>query len=79
MPEIVREGIYKETLKNKIFPRLKKTLQKYDNLEWFDVEKLIPDSDEFFLDKMHFTRKGNIFFSNLISKKIINLEINDTK
>tara|TARA_B100000965_G_scaffold181469_1_gene151434 strand:- start:1555 stop:2661 length:1107 start_codon:yes stop_codon:yes gene_type:complete len=71
IPEIVREGVYKETLESKIYPAMKNIVNNYDNCDWFEVKDLIPDSSDYFLDKMHFSLEGNKLFSTIIANKII--------
>lgn len=71
IPEIVTEGIYRDILKNDIYPIFEKKLSLKDNVQIFDIDPLIPKSKEFFIDKMHFTKKGNEFFADILSKKII--------
>ena len=78
IPEIVKEGIYRETLIRKLYPSIRNIIEDDDNAEWFDIDKMIPNTDEFFLDKMHFSKEGNKLFSKLISKKILELKINKT-
>lgn len=71
IPEVVTEGVYRDLLNNEIYPNFKKKIQHKENVKVFDIDPLIPKSSEFFLDKMHFTKKGNEFFSEILSKKII--------
>ncbi len=75
IPEIVREGIYKVTLENKIYPLMKNIISEYENCDWFDVKKLIPDNEVYFLDKMHFSQEGNKLFSTIIANKIIETKL----
>ena len=71
IPEIVIDGIYRDVLIKNLFPKLNKNLIKYDNLEWFDIDKVMPKTKDIFWDKMHFTIKGNRIFADIISKKIL--------
>lgn len=71
VPEIVTDGIYRDILTKKIYPNLEDKLKLNRNLELFNIDPLIPKSKEFFWDKMHFTKKGNQLFSDLLSKKIL--------
>ena len=72
IPEIVIDGIYRDLLNDKLYPQIKKELAKYKNLDWYDIDKVIPKNNEYFWDKMHFTKKGNLIFSDLVASKIIN-------
>jgi lysophospholipase L1-like esterase len=71
IPEIVKEGVYRDTLIKDFFPTLKTSLSKHKNLHWFDVDKQIPYNSEYFWDKMHFTIGGNKLFSEILYNKII--------
>ena len=66
IPEIVIDGIYRELLINKIFPEIKKVLVKYDHLEWMDIDSVMPKSKNYFWDKMHFTKEGNLILMSSI-------------
>ena len=71
IPEIVTEGIYRDLLFQNLYPTLLQSLEKEDNVKIFDVDSLMPKNNNYFSDKMHFTRKGNKTFAEILSNKII--------
>ena len=72
IPEIVHGGEYEKILEKDLFPNVKKLINNYNNIMWFDLKSAMPFNDENFIDKMHFSKKGNILFSNLIFQYIKN-------
>jgi len=70
IPEILREPEYVKALKNKIYPKLKKIITKYENVSWHELEEYMPYEKEYFWDHMHFTKEGHELFANVIEKKI---------
>lgn len=77
IPEIVLDGPYWHALNKYIYPNLKDSFEKDPNIKWFSVrDKLIKEENNF-IDKMHFSKKGNKKFADLITNKIkeINLSV----
>lgn len=71
IPEIINDESYKPILK-KIYDKLNNNFTDYDDVQWFDIEKVINNNPNYFLDKMHFSISGNEAFSSIISEKIFN-------
>jgi len=70
IPEIVHGGDYEMILEKTIYPEINKISKKYKNIKWFDLKQSIPFNNEHFVDKMHFSKKGNLVFGTLLSKFI---------
>ena len=79
IPEIVNDNVYREILGKKIFPKLKTSLVNFNSVHWFSMDELIPKNKNFFLDKMHFTKKGNKIFSKLLSDEIYHHYLSENK
>ena len=73
IPEIVLEGPYSEVLEKIIYPQLKKNLEHDESVEWISLRETMIREEGNFLDKMHFTKKGNKKFGDLISKEVIKM------
>ena len=71
IPEIVLDKLYSEKLEilNK---KLKNNFINNNIVEWFDVRNILKNQKDIFLDKMHFSKKGNEVFSNILAEKIKN-------
>ncbi len=78
IPEIVLEGPYKKILEEKIYPEVKNNIiKKFDNANYFDLSDLLKNDNSNFIDKMHFTEKGNDLFANILKKKILEIFNNE--
>ena len=74
IPEIVLEGPYKNILETKIYPEVKNNLiNNFKDIHFVDLKDLLSNDKNNFLDKMHFSKQGNIIFSSLIKKKILEI------
>tara|TARA_Y100000590_G_C15748081_1_gene1023043 strand:+ start:8795 stop:9880 length:1086 start_codon:yes stop_codon:yes gene_type:complete len=72
VPELVFDKEYSTVLREKIFPKIKKISEKYQNVEYFDLYNVMQFNSEYFIDKMHFTESGCEIFSEILKTKIIN-------
>lgn len=70
IPEIVREGEYAAVLYRQVYKLLPEITHKYNNAFLFDIKNLMPETDEFFADKMHFNKKGSGVFSEILADYI---------
>jgi hypothetical protein len=76
IPEIVRNVETDESALcyvnalDKIYGRVPPVIKKYPNASFFDARGLIPDSDRYFFDKMHFNKDGCELFSDLLARYI---------
>lgn len=70
IPEIVIEGPYKKLLENKIYPNVKKMIDDYNNVEFYNINSFVEKNKINFLDKMHFTIAGNKLISEIIYNKL---------
>lgn len=68
IPEIVREGPYVPILE-KVYKRAAEVIHKYDNAFFSDLRKSIPDSDEYFLSRMHLSKKGCERFAEAVAEE----------
>ena len=69
IPEIVRSGDYAELL-DSLYNEIYKISKGYDHVNWFNIKELFPDSDRYFLDKMHFSKDGCDLFAELLARHI---------
>jgi hypothetical protein len=69
IPEIVRSGEYVEVL-DSLYNDLYKITKEFDHVNWFNIKKVYPDLDRYFLDKMHFSKEGCDLFAELLSRHI---------
>lgn len=69
IPEVVRGGEY-ATILDKIYQLIPDIICKYNNAILFDIKGLIPDSDQYFVDKMHLNEKGCELFAEVLARHI---------
>jgi len=75
IPEIVREGEYRATLYKGVYNRISQIIRQCDNVDLFEIRGRIPETEEFFTDKMHFNDRGCSTFAERIAEEIFK---NDT-
>ena len=74
IPEILQDGAYKNFLKEKIYPVVKNNLsKKYKNVRYVEYFEEIERDTSNFVDKMHFSKKGNNFFANILLNKVLEI------
>lgn len=69
IPEIIRGSPYADKME-KIYPYILDTIHKYEHGEFLDIRPLMPTSDEYFQDKLHFTEQGCEAFAKIVAEKI---------
>jgi len=69
IPEIVRSSEYKNIL-DSLYQDIFKITEEFDHVNWFNIKEFYPDSDRYFLDKMHFSKDGCDLFAELLSRHI---------
>tara|TARA_B100000989_G_C19531918_1_gene470534 strand:- start:1229 stop:2308 length:1080 start_codon:yes stop_codon:yes gene_type:complete len=67
IPEIIYGGEYNKIIEENLLPKVKKIISNYNNVSFVEIQKnKIEYNKDNFLDKMHFSLKGNKKFSNII-------------
>ena len=69
IPEIVRSGEYVDAL-DSLYSEIYKIAKEFDHVNWFNIKKVYPDLDRYFLDKMHFSKEGCDLFAELLARHI---------
>ena len=70
IPEIITGGIHKKILEENIYPELMNKINNMPNAEYYEIKNIIPLSNNYFYDKMHFNKEGCKIFSDIIISKI---------
>ena len=69
IPEIVRISEYRDLLES-LYSDIYKITEEFDHVNWFNIKEIYPDSDRYFLDKMHFSKDGCDLFAELLARHI---------
>lgn len=69
IPEIVRSSEYVGVL-DSIYSDISEIIKDYDHVSWFNIKEIFPDSEKYFLDKMHFSKAGCELFAEILSLHI---------
>ena len=70
IPELVRDQTYGKRL-DRIYKEISLLLTRHKNATFLDLKDVLPDSDEYFLDKMHFNVKGCELFARILEREIV--------
>jgi hypothetical protein len=62
----------------KVYDRVREIALKYDNVEFFEVKGLLPETKDVFFDNLHLNEKGCSLFSDILANHI-NKSFDDNK
>ena len=69
VPEIVRSGEYVDIL-DSFYTQIQNIIKDHGHVNWFNMKEFFPDSDQYFLDKMHFSKDGCNLFAEILARHI---------
>ena len=65
----MRSSEYVDVL-DSFYVKIYEIIKDYSHVNWFNIKEFFPDSDKYFLDKMHYSKAGCDLFAELLARHI---------